>query len=122
MSVMDPTNHTPGLSLVWRLLLPLIIVAALTWIGVTVFLVNVISEQMDMAAGQRMESLADALIEGGMALDESLLNRVRAVTGSEMVVVSSGGSILASTLPEPRARPGGLRQPRVPESQYAPPR
>jgi signal transduction histidine kinase len=100
MSVRNPRIAVRGLSLAWRLLLPLIVVVALSWAAVTLFLVNVVSDQMDAASRGRLESLADALVAGGMALDETLLNRVRAVTGSDVIALSSEGNILATTLPE----------------------
>ena len=87
-----------GWPLAWRLLVPLSLVAALFCGALSYLLIHTVSSTMDRTVDLRLVDLAEALVQGGFAMDDEMLARVHEVTDAELAVLSPDGFVLASTL------------------------
>lgn len=80
-----------------RIIVPFLIVALVATSAAAIVAVTAISSRLRARVQERTDSMARVISRSDFALNSAILNTVKEITGADVLTLSGGGTILAST-------------------------
>lgn len=93
-----------------QILIPLLSIQAVTVTAATVTMATLAVRRSEREIISRINDVADTLTHGNFPYNESVLNRMRGLSGAHFVVIDSAGNVLHTSLQQLTSLPAALRQ------------
>ncbi len=93
-----------------QILIPLLSIQAVTVTAATVTMATLAVRRSEREIISRINDVADTLTHGNFPYNQSVLDRMRGLSGAHFVVIDSAGNVLHSSLPQLTKLPAALRQ------------
>jgi signal transduction histidine kinase len=92
-----------------QILIPLLTIQAIAVTAATVTMATLAVRRTEREIISRINDVADTLTHGNFPYTESVLNRMRGLSGAHFIVGDTGGKVLHSSLPQLEGLPASLR-------------